>query len=154
MEDQKIKYIRNQYDELQKKFEPSLKILENKSKALIDKCKFLESKKMNEYIGYLNEIELMRKRIKTFKEYAEKINMKTGGNLKIQNIEENNDEEENYENENEEEAQQMNQGEEEGYEGENDNNEYNNEQNNEDNNNENYNDNDNVNEDNNNEEMP
>ena len=38
---------------------------------------FLEGRKLNEYIGYINEIELMRKRIKSFREYAEKINRKT-----------------------------------------------------------------------------
>ena len=147
-EDQKIKLIRNQYEELQKKFEPSLKHLENKSKALIDKCKFLESKKMNEYIGYLSEIKLMRKRIKSFKEYAEKINLKTGGNIKIQNIEDNNI------NNKDNEEQNMEQGEEDefGYEegDDNNNNEYNIENNNnEDNNDENYNDNEGIGDDNN-----
>ena len=99
IEDQKTKIIRSQYEELQKKFEPSLKKLESKSKILINKCKYLEGKKMNEYIGYINEIELMRKRIRSFKEYAEKINKKTGGNLLIQDPEEegNNNEEENEE---------------------------------------------------------
>ena len=79
--------------------QPSLKKLESKSKILINKCKYLEGKKMNEYIGYINEIELMRKRIRSFKEYAEKINKKTGGNLLIQDPEEegNNNEEENEE---------------------------------------------------------
>ena len=87
IEDQKTKIIRSQYEELQKKFEPSLKKLENKSKTLINKCKFLEGRKLNEYIGYINEIELMRKRIKSFREYAEKINRKTGGNVPVKEIE-------------------------------------------------------------------
>ena len=87
IEDQKTKIIRSQYEELQKKFEPSLKKLENKSKTLINKCKFLEGRKLNEYIGYINEIELMMKRIKSFREYAEKINRKTGGNVPVQEIE-------------------------------------------------------------------
>jgi len=96
LEDQKTKIIRSQYEELQKKFEPSLKNLESKSKALISKCKFLEGQKMNEYIGYINEIELMRKRIKSFREYAEKINKKAGGNVPVQE-EENGEEQENEE---------------------------------------------------------
>ena len=50
---------------------------------LINKCKFLEGRKLNEYIGYINEIELMRKRIKSFREYAEKINKRTGGNIPV-----------------------------------------------------------------------
>ena len=83
IEDQKTKIIRSQYEELQKKFEPTLKKLENKSKTLINKCKFLEGRKLNEYIGYINEIELMRKRIKSFREYAEKINKRTGGNIPV-----------------------------------------------------------------------
>ena len=83
LEDQKTKIIRSQYEEMQKHFEPSLKKLENKSKTLINKCKFLEGRKLNEYIGYINEIELMRKRIKSFREYAEKINKKTGGNIPL-----------------------------------------------------------------------
>ncbi len=128
IEDQKTKIIRSQYEELQKKFEPSLKKLESKSKTLINKCKFLESKKMNEYIGYINEIELMRKRIKSFKEYAEKINKKTGGNLLVQDPEEQEQEDEQEENNNEdgnegnEEEQQEIQGEGEGEEEVNENN--------------------------------
>ena len=109
IEDQKTKIIRAQYEQLQKKFEPSIKKLENKSKTLINKCKYLEGKKLNEYIGYINEIELMRKRIKSFREYAEKINKKTGGDLLIQDPEQ---EEEQQENEDEEEQQDI-QGEEE-----------------------------------------
>ena len=96
IEDQKTKIIRSQYEELKKKFEPSLKKLENKSKILINKCKYFESKKMNEYVGYINEIELMRKRIKSFREYAEKMNIKTGGDLYAKDSEEEN-ERENYE---------------------------------------------------------
>ena len=88
IEDKKTKIIRSQYEELQKKFEPSLKRLEDKSKNLINKCKFLEGRKLNEYIGYINEIELMRKRIKSFREFAEKINKKTGGNIPVQYVEE------------------------------------------------------------------
>ena len=125
IEDQKTKIIRSQYEELQKKFEPSIKKLESKSKTLINKCKFLEGKKMNEYLGYINEIELMRKRIRSFKEYAEKINKRTGGDLLIQDPEQ---EEEN----NDEEEQQEMQGEE-GDDIENDNNEENNDINDENN---------------------
>ena len=87
IEDQKTRIIRSQYEELQKKFEPTLKKLEDKSKTLINKCKFLEGRKLNEYIGYINEIELMRNRIKSFREYAEKINRKTGGNVPLQEVE-------------------------------------------------------------------
>ena len=68
IEDQKTKIIKSQYEELQKKFEPILKKLEGKSKTLISKCKFLEGRKMSEYEGYINEIKLMRKRIKSFRE--------------------------------------------------------------------------------------
>ena len=93
IEDQKTKIIRSQYEELKKKFEPSLKKLENKSKILINKCKYFESKKMNEYVGYINEIELMRKRIKSFREYAEKMNIKTGGDLYAKDSEEENEQE-------------------------------------------------------------
>ena len=95
--------------ELQKKFEPSIKNLENKSKALINKCKFLEGRKMNEYIGYINEIELMRKRIRSFRDYAEKINKKTGGDLLIQDPEQ---EDDGQQDNNDEEEQQEIQGEE------------------------------------------
>ena len=110
IEDQKTKIIRSQYEELQKKFEPSLKKLESKSKILINKCKYLEGKKMNEYIGYINEIELMRKRIRSFREYAEKINKKTGGDLFIQDPEQDQEEEQqenNNENDNEDEQQEI-----------------------------------------------
>ena len=60
---------------------------------LINKCKYFESKKMNEYVGYINEIELMRKRIKSFREYAEKMNIKTGGDLYAKDSEEENEQE-------------------------------------------------------------
>ena len=106
IEDQKTKIIRSQYEELQKKFEPSLKKLEDKSKNLINKCKFLEGRKLNEYIGYINEIELMRKRIKSFREYAEKINRKTGGNIPIQNVEEPDEAQEEMDEEQEQEHEQ------------------------------------------------
>ena len=109
IEDQKTKIIRSQYEELQKKFEPSIKNLENKSKALINKCKFLEGRKMNEYIGYINEIELMRKRIRSFRDYAEKINKKTGGDLLILDPEQ---EDDGQQDNNDEEEQQEIQGEE------------------------------------------
>ena len=109
IEDQKTKIIRSQYEELQKKFEPSIKNLENKSKALINKCKFLEGRKMNEYIGYINEIELMRKRIRSFRDYAEKINKKTGGDLLMQDPEQ---EDDGQQDNNDEEEQQEIQGEE------------------------------------------
>ena len=109
IEDQKTKIIRSQYEELQKKFEPSIKNLENKSKALINKCKFLEGRKMNEYIGYINEIELMRKRIRSFRDYAEKINKKTGGDLLIQDPDQ---EDDGQQDNNDEEEQQEIQGEE------------------------------------------
>ena len=109
IEDQKTKIIRSQYEELQKKFEPSIKNLENKSKALINKCKFLEGRKMNEYIGYINEIELMRKRIRSFRDYAEKINKKTGGDLLVQDPEQ---EDDGQQDNNDEEEQQEIQGEE------------------------------------------
>ena len=84
VEDQRTKIIKSHYEELQKKFEPTIKKLEDKSKTLINKCKFLEGRKLNEYMGYINEIELMRNRIRSFREYAEKINRKTGGNVPIQ----------------------------------------------------------------------
>ena len=99
IEDQKTKIIRSQYEELKKKFEPSLKKLESKSKTLVNKCKYLENKKRNEYIGYINEIELMRKRIKSFREYAEKMNIKTGGDLYAKDSEQ--DEQDNEENDDE-----------------------------------------------------
>ena len=112
IEDQKTKIIRSQYEELQKKFEPSLKKLESKSKTLINKCKYLEGKKLNEYIGYINEIELMRKRIRSFKEYAEKINKKTGGNLLIQDPEEQDEEQQNGEDNEEQQEMQGEEGDE------------------------------------------
>ena len=87
MEDQKTKIIRAQYEDLKKKFEPFLKKLEDKSKALINKCKLLEERKFNEYLGYINEIELMRKRIRSFREYAVKINREAGGDIQIQGME-------------------------------------------------------------------
>ena len=140
IEDQKTKIIRSQYEELQKKFEPSLKKLESKSKTLINKCKYLEGKKLNEYIGYINEIELMRKRIRSFKEYAEKINKKTGGNLLIQDPEEQDEEQQNGEDN--EEQQEM-----QGEEGDENDNDVNNENNEMINNEENIGDDNNYNED-------
>ena len=65
--------------------------MQNKFQTIINKCKFLEGKKLNEYLGYINEIELMRKRIKSFREYAEKINKKTGGNIQVKDIPEQDD---------------------------------------------------------------
>jgi ppGpp synthetase/RelA/SpoT-type nucleotidyltranferase len=54
--------------------------LETKLKTLQDKQKNMESKRNYDLEGYINEIALMRKRIKSFEEYVSKLRKMTYGN--------------------------------------------------------------------------
>ena len=50
-----------------------MKSLTEQLKTLGDKCKLLESRKNLDIEGYINEIGLMKKRLKSYQDYAKKI---------------------------------------------------------------------------------
>jgi hypothetical protein len=65
--------IKEQYKQIQKIYTSRVKELEDKLKALTDKHKTSENRRGNETQGYINEINLMRKRLKSYEEYVAKI---------------------------------------------------------------------------------
>jgi hypothetical protein len=65
--------IKEQYKQIQKIYTTRVKELEDKIKALQDKYKNLEQKRNYEIEGYINEIALMRKRVRSYEEYLYKL---------------------------------------------------------------------------------
>jgi hypothetical protein len=65
--------IKEQYKQIQKIYSTRVKELEEKLKYLTDKYKNLENKRNNEIEGYINEINMMRKRLKSYEEYIGKV---------------------------------------------------------------------------------
>jgi len=71
--EENINIIKEQYKQIQKIYTTRVKELENKLKQLTDKYKGLEFRRNNEIEGYINEINLMRKRMKSYEDYALKL---------------------------------------------------------------------------------
>lgn len=65
--------IKEQYKQIQKIYTSKVKSLTEQLKTLGDKCKLLESRKNLDIEGYINEIGLMKKRLKSYQDYAKKI---------------------------------------------------------------------------------
>jgi type I site-specific restriction endonuclease len=65
--------IKEQYKQIQKIYTNRVKELEEKLKNLTDKYKNMENKRNFEFEGYINEINLMRKRMKSYEDYVAKI---------------------------------------------------------------------------------
>lgn len=72
--------IKEQYKQIQKIYTVRVKELEMKLKTLTDKQKNMENKRNYDLEGYINEMNLMRKRIKSFEEYIHKLRKMTYGN--------------------------------------------------------------------------
>ncbi len=53
--------------------------LEKKLKNISEKYKILETRRNNEIEGFLNEIKLIRKRMKTYENYVYKLKQMTSG---------------------------------------------------------------------------
>ncbi len=85
--EENINIIKEQYKQIQKIYTSKVKELESKLKQLTDKYKILENRRNNEIEGYINEINLMRKRMKSYEDYA----------LKVKRMTNNMDEREGYE---------------------------------------------------------
>jgi hypothetical protein len=71
--EENINIIKEQYKQIQKIYTTRVKELENKLKQLTDKYKNLENRRSNEIEGYINEINLMRKRMKSYEDYVMKL---------------------------------------------------------------------------------
>lgn len=65
--------IKEQYNQIQKIYTSKVKTLTEQLKLISDKCQLLESRKNLDIEGYINEIGLMRKRLKSYQNYAQKI---------------------------------------------------------------------------------
>jgi hypothetical protein len=75
--------IKEQYKQIQKIYTTRVKELEDKLKYLTDKYKNLETKRSNEIEGYINEINLMRKRLKSYEEYVGKVRRYLAGGEEV-----------------------------------------------------------------------
>jgi len=75
--------IKEQYKQIQKIYTTRVKELEDKLKYLTDKYKNLETKRSNEIEGYINEINLMRKRLKSYEEYVVKVRRYLAGGEEV-----------------------------------------------------------------------
>lgn len=71
--EENINIIKEQYKQIQKIYTSRVKELESKLKSLNDKYKTLETRRANEIEGYINEINMMRKRLKSYEDYVGKL---------------------------------------------------------------------------------
>jgi coiled-coil domain-containing protein 77 len=65
--------IKEQYKQIQKIYTTRVKELEDKLKSLTEKLKNSENKRNFELEGYINEIQMMRKRLKSYEDYVNKV---------------------------------------------------------------------------------
>jgi hypothetical protein len=78
--------IKEQYKQVQKVFTNKLKDMEDKLTTMTSKYKLLESRRNNEHEGYLNEICLIRQRVKSYEDYIYKLKMYTHGKIDRTNL--------------------------------------------------------------------
>lgn len=71
--EENINIIKEQYKQIQKIYTNRVKELEDKVKQLTDKYNVLDNKRNYEIEGYLNEINMIRKRVKSYEEYIYKL---------------------------------------------------------------------------------
>lgn len=69
--------IKEQYKQIQKIYNSKVKDIGEKVTMITAKCKRLESLKNLQVEGYINEISLMRKRLKSYEDYVTKLRKKT-----------------------------------------------------------------------------
>lgn len=69
--------IKEQYKQIQKIYNTKVTDLEAKLKALNDKHRGLEFKRNNEIQGYINEINLIRKRMRSYEDYVYNLKRRT-----------------------------------------------------------------------------
>ena len=66
--------IKEQYKQIQKLYNNKVKDLTENIKKLGEECELLQNRKNFQIEGYINEIILMRKRIKSYQDFAIKMN--------------------------------------------------------------------------------
>ncbi len=71
--EENINIIKEQYKQIQKIYTNRVKELEDKVKSLTDKYNTLDNKRNYELEGYLNEINMIRRRVKSYEEYIYKL---------------------------------------------------------------------------------
>ncbi len=77
--EENISIIKEQYKQIQKIYVAKIEELEDKLISITNKLKSLEKQKSIQNDGYINEINLMRNKIKSFEEYVEKLLRLTHG---------------------------------------------------------------------------
>lgn len=77
--EENITIIKEQYKQIQKIYSTRVSELEAKLKTLTDKYKNLEAKRNGEIQGYINEINLIRKRMRSYEEWIYKLKKLTQG---------------------------------------------------------------------------
>lgn len=71
--------IKEQYKQVQKVYNNKLADLEDRLSKMTNKYKILETKRNNELEGYLTELNMIRKRIKSYEDYVYKLKLYTHG---------------------------------------------------------------------------
>ena len=78
-QEENVNIIKEQYKQIQKIYNSKVKDLENKCKLLSDKLSVQDNKKNYEIEGYINEINLIRQRVKSYENYVYKLRKLTYG---------------------------------------------------------------------------
>lgn len=72
--------IKEQYEQIQKIYTSKVKNLTQQLKDIAERCKLIEERKNFSVEGYINEIKLMRKRLKTYQDYVRKVMLQVDKN--------------------------------------------------------------------------
>lgn len=80
-QEENLNIMKEQYKQIQKVYNDKVKDLESKLKNLTEKCKNMENKRNYEIEGYINEIKLMRQRLKSYEDYVSKLRRMTEGGV-------------------------------------------------------------------------
>ncbi len=81
--------IKEQYKQIQKLYNNKVKDLTENIKKLGEECQLLQNRKNFQIEGYINEIMLMRKRIKSYQDFAIKMNQYSKQQIDFKRREEN-----------------------------------------------------------------
>jgi len=77
--EENINIIKEQYKQIQKIYTNKVNELQEKLKKLTNKYNLIEGRRNNEIVGYINEINLIRRRMKSYEEYIHKLKILTHG---------------------------------------------------------------------------
>jgi len=84
--EENINIIKEQYKQIQKIYNSRIEDYEVKVKKLTEKYKSLDFKRNNEIEGFINENNLIRKRMKSYEDYVHRLKQITNGGLDIKKL--------------------------------------------------------------------